>query len=117
MPAGTVVILTGQSSLIVFEDLIRALMLPTIEAALCFQLPSLTVRHMEDMERLIRLRDAIESTRAVTLSFPVADIDTCVFLFGQDDVDPQFIFTLDRKNLAYIPPWISMKWWGRQPAT
>ena len=107
-------IILSEPSQTIFEDLIQALAHPGIEVVFCPRLPNLSIQHMEDVERLVRLRDAIESTRAVTLSLPVADAETCVFLFGQENIDPQFIFTLDRKNLAYIPPRISMKLWGHQ---
>lgn len=100
----------------VFLGLIGALRTPKTEVVFCPQLLPLSVNHVEDMARLASLRDAIEATQALAVSFPVADVETCEFLFEQKDIDPQFIFTLDRKNLAYIPPRIFMKWWGRQPA-
>lgn len=112
MPTTASTIILSEPSKTIFDDLVRALARPGIEVIFCPRLPDLSIQHIEDMERLVRLRDAIESTGAVTLSFPVADAETCEFLFGQQDIDPQFIFTLDRKNLAYIPPRISMKLWG-----
>ncbi|MBP5993767.1 MAG: hypothetical protein KA731_02555 [Candidatus Moranbacteria bacterium] len=116
MPDTGIITLSGSSSRTVFEDLIQVLLLPTTEVVFSPQPLCLTVQHMEDMEQLIRLRDAIEATKAVTLSFPVADAETCEFLFGQKKIDHQFIFTLDRKNLAYIPPRIFTRWWSRPPA-
>jgi len=111
----SIITFSGSPSRNIFEELIEALSLPTTEVVFFPQLPDLMIKHAENAEQLIRLRDAIKFTRAIAVSFPVADLETCAFLFGQENIDPRFIFTLDDKNLAYIPPRIFMQWWGRPP--